>query len=104
MPENLHRFKADIFQALGHRTRIAILELLAGGELSAGALIEKLGMEQANVSQHLAVLRGKQIVVNRKAGNQVFYSVRDPLLFDVLALMRRYFQTQVGQTIEMLDA
>jgi DNA-binding transcriptional ArsR family regulator len=103
MPENLRRFKADIFQALAHPTRIAALELLAGRELSAGALIEKLGMEQANVSQHLAVLRSKQIVVNRKAGNQVFYSVRDPIILDVLALMRRYFQTQVGQTIEMLE-
>lgn len=103
MPENLRRFKADIFQALAHPTRIAILELLADGELSAGTLIEKLGMEQANVSQHLAVLRGKQIVVNRKVGNQVFYSVRDPILFEVLALLRRYFQTQVGQAMEMLE-
>lgn len=103
MPDNLRRFKADIFQALAHPTRIAILELLSAGELSAGALIEKLGMEQANVSQHLAVLRSKQIVINRKAGNQVFYSVRDPILLDVLALMRRYFQTQVGQAIELLE-
>jgi DNA-binding transcriptional ArsR family regulator len=103
MPENLRRFKADIFQALAHPTRIAILELLNSGELSAGALIEKLGMEQANVSQHLAVLRARQIVVNRKAGNQVFYSVRDPILLEVLALMRRYFQTQVGQAMETLE-
>src|ERR1700722_4271260 len=101
MQESLRRFKADIFQALAHPTRIAILELLSGGELSAGALIEKLGMEQANVSQHLAVLRAKQIVSNRKAGNQVFYSVRDPIIIQVLALMRRYFQKQVGEAMEM---
>jgi DNA-binding transcriptional ArsR family regulator len=103
MPESLRQFKADIFQALAHPTRIAILELLSGGELSAGALIEKLGMEQANVSQHLAVLRAKQIVVNRKAGNQVFYSARDPIIFDVLRLMRAYFHTQLKETLGMLD-
>ncbi|WP_350449134.1 ArsR family transcriptional regulator [Paracidobacterium acidisoli] len=51
--------------------RSAIIELPGNGELSAGELIEKTGMEQANVSQHLAVLRAKQLVVNRKAGNQV---------------------------------
>ena len=71
MQDSLRQFKADIFQALAHPTRIAILEFLGDGELSAGALIEKLGMEQANVSQHLAVLRSKQLVVNRKVGNQV---------------------------------
>ncbi len=103
MENALRRFKADMFQALGHPTRIAIIELLADGELSAGALIEKLGMEQANVSQHLAVLRAKQIVVNRKAGNQVFYCVRDPLITEVLALMKRYFQTHLKEALAMLD-
>ncbi len=103
MPESLRQFKADIFQALAHPTRIAILELLSGGELAAGTLIEKLGIEQANVSQHLAVLRTKQIVVNRKVGNQVFYSLRDPILSKVLELMRSYFHTQLKETLGMLD-
>jgi len=103
MPDSLRRFKADIFQALAHPTRIAIMDLLAGGELSAGDLIEKLGMEQANVSQHLAVLRGKQLVANRKVGNKVFYSVRDPIINEVLALMRRYFQSHLKEALGLLD-
>jgi ArsR family transcriptional regulator len=102
MQDALRRFKADIFQALAHPTRIAILESLGGGELSAGALIEKLGMEQANVSQHLAVLRGKQLVSNRKAGNQVFYSVRDPIIMKVLSLMRTYFHVHLKEALAML--
>ena len=58
--DSLRQFKADIFQALAHPTRIAILELLGAGELSSGALIEKLGIElESNLSQHLAVLRAK---------------------------------------------
>jgi DNA-binding transcriptional ArsR family regulator len=103
MPDSLRQFKADIFQALAHPTRIAILELLSNGELSAGQLIEKLGMEQANVSQHLAVLRAKQIVANRKAGNQVFYSARDPIIFEMLSLMRTYFHTHLKESLGMLD-
>jgi DNA-binding transcriptional ArsR family regulator len=102
MQDALRRFKADMFQALAHPTRIAIMELLGEGELSAGALIEKLGMEQANVSQHLAVLRSKQLVLSRRAGNQVFYSVRDPLITEVLALMRRYFQAHLKEALSML--
>ena len=103
MPDSLRRFKANIFQALAHPTRIAIIELLEDGELSAGDLIEKLGMEQANVSQHLAILRSKQLVANRKEGNKVIYSVRDPIIIKVLALMRRYFQKHLKESLELLD-
>src|ERR1039457_3745280 len=103
MLDSLRRYKADIFQALANPTRIAILELLSNGELSAGALIEKLGMEQANVSQHLAVLRAKHLVSNRKAGNQVFYTVRDPIIGEVLALMRRYFHSHLKESLGMFD-
>src|ERR1700679_202903 len=102
MQESLRRFKADLFQALAHPTRIAVLELLSDGELSAGTLIEKLGMEQANVSQHLAVLRSKHLVSNRRAGNQVFYSVRDPIIIEVLKLMRTYFHAHLKESLGML--
>ena len=102
MQESLRRFKADLFQALAHPTRIAVLELLSDGELSAGTLIEKLGMEQANVSQHLAVLRSKHLVSNRRVGNQVFYSVSDPIIIEVLKLMRTYFHAHLKESLGML--
>src|SRR6185437_13805309 len=102
MGDELRRFKSEIFQALAHPTRIAIVEFLRDGELSAGKLIEKLGIEQANASQHLAVLRSKQIVVNRKVGNQVFYSIRDHALIEVLDILRRYFYSQLSSTVSML--
>jgi ArsR family transcriptional regulator len=102
MPETLRQFKANIFQALAHPTRIAIVEVLREGELSAGAIIERLGVEQANASQHLSILRAKHIVNSRKEGNQVFYSVRDPLLIEVLDVMRRYFQAHVEEAVAML--
>jgi DNA-binding transcriptional ArsR family regulator len=103
MQETLRRFKADIFQALAQSTRIAIIELLGHEELSAGALIAQLGMEQANVSQHLEILRAKQLVSNRKVGNQVFYTVRDPFILPVVQLVRTYFHAHLKDAIEMLD-
>jgi len=102
MPDTLRQFKANIFQALAHPTRIAIVEVLRDGEVAAGAIIERLGLEQANASQHLSILRAKQIVSSRKEGNQVFYSVRDPLLIEVLDIMRRYFQAHVEEALSML--
>jgi ArsR family transcriptional regulator len=103
MPDSIRVRKAAIFQALAHPTRIAILERLEHGEVSAGALIKDLGMEQANISQHLAVLRSQQIVANRKAGNQVFYSVRDPVILTVLSLLREYLQTHLHEMLSDLD-
>src|SRR6516225_4246227 len=103
MRENLRRFKAGIFRALAHPTRIAIVELLRDeGEVPVSRIYERLGLEQANVSQHLAVLRGKQIVVGRKDGNQVFYTLRDPILGKVLNMMRRYFQAHLNEALELL--
>jgi ArsR family transcriptional regulator len=99
----LRSFKASIFQALAHPSRIAIIEVLKDGELPAGTIQERIGVEQANLSQHLAVLRSRQIIVNRKEGNQVFYSLRDPMLLEVLDILRRYFQANLSQAIAMLE-
>jgi ArsR family transcriptional regulator len=104
MQDTLRQFKAEFFQALAHPTRIAIVEQLRDGELSAGALIESLGIEQANASQHLSVLKAKNILVSRKAGNQVFYSVRDPLIIKVLDIMRRYFHAHMSEVLATLKA
>lgn len=103
MQDALRRFKADFFQALAHPTRIAIIEQLGDGELSAGALIERLGVEQANASQHLSVLRSKRILTNRKVGNQVFYSLRDASLLQILDTMKQYFFTQLSEGQAMLE-
>ena len=59
-------------------------------------------MEQANASQHLAVLRAKQIVVSRKVRNQVYYSIRDHALIEVLDILRRYFYAQLSTTVDLL--
>ena len=102
MPDALRQFKAAIFQALAHPTRIAVLELLRDQELPVSIIVERLGLEPANASQHLAVLRAKHIVNSRKEGNQVFYSVRDPLIIEVLDIVRRYFQGHLEESMALL--
>jgi DNA-binding transcriptional ArsR family regulator len=103
MPDSLRQVKAEIFQALGHSTRIAILQELRGRELTVNGFVERLGLEQANLSQHLAVLRARQVVVTRRAGNQVFYSVRDSLILEMLDLMRRYVVRQVDEAVARVE-
>src|SRR5690242_14860630 len=97
----LRKFKAEVFQALGHPTRVHVIETLADGELSVGAILERVKVEPTNLSQHLSVLRLKNLVVTRKDGNQVFYSLRDPMLVEVLDVMRHYFQRHFEEAIRM---
>jgi DNA-binding transcriptional ArsR family regulator len=103
MADAMRRFKADIFQALAHPTRVAIVEALRDGELAAAEIMQRVQVEQANLSQHLAVLRAKQVVRSRKAGNQVFYAIKHPVLIDVLDLLKRYYQSHLRDTVAMLD-
>jgi DNA-binding transcriptional ArsR family regulator len=98
----LREYKASVFQALAHPTRIAILEALRDGEVPANEIQERLGIEQANLSQHLAILRSRQIVANRKEGNHVYYSLRNRTLVRVLDLMRQYFQAHLADAVQML--
>jgi len=102
LPEAMRRFKAGVFQALAHPTRVGVLEILRDGEQSVGGLCERLGIEQANASQHLAVLRGKHLVETRKDGNQIFYRLRDPLIGDVLEALRRFYLAHIQEALAVL--
>ena len=101
---DLQIFKATFFKALAHPLRIRILEVLVEGEHSVQALQAKLGADQPFVSQQLAILRAKNVVSARKDGTSVHYSVRDPLIGDLLAVARGIFNNQLTGTKSMLEA
>jgi DNA-binding transcriptional ArsR family regulator len=102
MYSDLQVFKAEFFRALAHPIRIRILEVLVGGERSVQELQQTLGLDQPLVSQQLAVLRAKNIVLTRKLGTTVRYALRDPLVKDLLTTAREIFNRQLAGTQSML--
>ncbi len=98
----LRKFKAGIFKVLAHPVRIHIIEILRSGEFSVSAILERVKVEPANLSQHLSILRQSHLVLTRKNGNQVLYRLSDPLLAEVLNAMRKYFQNHFDDSIDML--
>ena len=100
---SLRVFKADFFKALANPVRIAILDRLRDGEKSVKNLAAPFDIEQAAVSQHLAVLRAKRIVKTRKDGNSVYYSITDPAIFDLLDDAARIFKNQLIDMQEHID-
>jgi len=103
MQHPLRRFKAELFKALSHPGRIKMLEALRAGEKTVGELQALLDDEPGSASQHLALLRARDIVVGRKEGNNIFYSVRNPLLFRILDAAREIFSNQLVDSQEMLS-
>ena len=103
MARQLQEFKADFFKVLAHPMRIRILELLAEGNKNVNQLQALLGIEGAAVSQQLAVLRGKNIVDVHKEGTKVIYSLRDPMLIELLEVARKIFNNHLITTINMLS-
>ena len=100
--DELQAFKAAFFRALAHPVRIRILELLIKGEKSVQELQEVLGVDQPVVSQQLAVLRSTNIVSGRKEGVSVRYTVRDPLIGELLSVARRIFNNHLVSTQDLL--
>ena len=100
----LQAFKAAFFKALAHPVRIRILEILVRGERGVHELQELLELDQPTVSQHLAVLRAKNIVDTRKEGAAVRYTVRDPAVAELLDVARRIFDRHLIGTQAMLRA
>ena len=101
-PEGLRQFKAEFFKALAHPMRILILEILRGGPTSVGKLAEAIGAPESTISQQLAVLRARNVVVTERRGTTVIYRVRDAELFELLDVARRIFTGSLTDTIDML--
>jgi len=99
----MQQFKAEFFKALAHPLRIRILEVLSEGEFGVNEIQNAIGSEGSTVSQQLMVLRTKNIVVGTKNGNRVIYSLRDPLIIDLLAVAKQIFNNHLVDTINILD-
>ena len=99
----MQRFKAEFFKALAHPLRIRILELLSEGDKNVNELQALIGSEGSAVSQQLTVLRSKNIVSGTKDGNKVVYSLKDPMIIELLAVARHIFNNHLVDTITMLD-
>jgi DNA-binding transcriptional ArsR family regulator len=99
---DLGRFKAEFFKALAHPLRIAVLDALRNGELGVNELCVRLKAEQSTLSQQLAVLRSRNIVVGRKDGLKVYYSVRDVTVFKLLDVAKQIFNNHLIGVQDML--
>ncbi len=104
MAQTLQEFKAELFRVLANPIRIRILETLrAADSLTVGEIQTRVGVEASNVSQHLGVMRQHGLVVARRDGTSVWYSVANPQLYELLDGARAIFEKQVQAQSRMLE-
>jgi ArsR family transcriptional regulator len=98
----LYQLKAEFFRTLGHPARIRVLELLSEREHAVSELLPHVGLEPAYLSQQLAVLRRANLVVARKEGSAVYYSLTSPQVAELLRVARAILSGVLAGQAELL--
>jgi ArsR family transcriptional regulator len=103
MTTPIYQVKAEFFKTLGHPARIRILEVLRDGERPVSELIPEVGIEASHLSQQLGLMRRANLIQARKVGSNVYYSVSEQMLFELLEIAKRIITASLAETQELLE-
>lgn len=95
--EDLIKAQSDICKTFSNPNRLNIIKLLCNEELNASQIIKATGLGKANLSQHMSLLLSKGIVISRKQGQNVFYSISDPRIPKVCSMMAEIMMSALGR-------
>ena len=101
--EKLYKMKADVFAALAHPIRLAIVDFLQDDEQCVCDVAEHVGAERSNVSRHLAVLLRAGIVAHRKDGLRMLYRLRCPCAVEFMACVTKVLREQIEANNAVLE-
>jgi DNA-binding transcriptional ArsR family regulator len=91
--DEFYQLHAHLCKALAHPTRLLIIDELRDGPRSVSDLVERIGLKQSNLSQHLAILRDQRLVIARRDGQVVYYSLRDRRVTQAFDLLRQVLRS-----------
>ena len=87
MKKELYHLHSDLCRFLTHPVRLEILDLLRDKEMCVNELLKEINISQANLSQHLAHLRQKEVLNTRKEGTSVYYSIANRKILEAFDIM-----------------
>ena len=102
--EKIYELQADLCKIFSNAKRMEILNILKDREMSAGEMIEKIGLSKANLSQHMGVLRSKGVVHARREGLNIFYRISTPKIIQACDLMREVLLEQLREKGRMVSS
>lgn len=101
--KTLFELQSEVCKTLASSKRLEIINALKDGEKTVGELVEILGVPKANVSQHLAVMRHKGILLSRRDGVNIYYRIANPKVVQACALMREVLTEQMKERSKLID-
>jgi ArsR family transcriptional regulator len=100
--EKIFELHADVCKVFSNAKRLEILNTLRGKEMTAGELIEKIGLSKANLSQHMSILKSKGVVSTRREGVNIYYRISNSKITQACDLMREVLLEQFQEKGKMV--
>ena len=102
MSRRIHEERAKVIKALAHPSRLMMIDALTSGEKCVCELRELVGSDISTVSKHLALMKEAGIVNDRKAGQQVFYSLRVPCITNFFSCVEAVMKSNAKEKMELV--
>lgn len=102
MEHKIYELHAQMCKVFTSPKRLEILNLLRDKELSVGQLVKKANIRQANISQHLSILREKGIVKTRRAGKEIHYSLANPKIIKAFDIIREMLWERLAENGKLI--
>ena len=104
MDDMVFKIKADFLKGLAHPIRLQVIEYLKNGRASVGKLVTELGVEQSNLSRHLAILRDLGILEAEQEKTTVYYSIHDHDIFKILRPIAELLRKKLKKSEKILES
>ncbi len=102
MDDRIYAYHAEMCKVFSHPKRLELIDVLRDREMTVNELAERLGLAPANLSQHLAMMRERHILVARKEGNLVYYRIANPKLLQACDMLREMLFEQIRQDAALI--
>ena len=103
MEDQIYLHHAEMCKVFSHPKRLELINILRDKEMSVGELSQRLGLAIGNLSQHLAMMRQRHILVSRKEGNVVYYRIANPRILEAFDLLREIMFEQIRQDAALIQ-
>ena len=97
--KEIYKIHAEMCKVFSNPIRLEILNLLRDKEMSVTELIEKAKLSQANISQHLSIMKSKGIVTSNRKGKNIYYKLVNPKIINAFDMIREILSERMKREI-----
>lgn len=101
--KDIYRMYADMCKFMGNPKRIEVIFILGDEEMNVDEIAERMGIRHSNLSQHLAIMRGKGIITARREGTRIYYRITNKGILDACIIMRDVMFEQMKERLSVME-